>query len=527
MNKKLLCMAATAIAIGCASSVKVSAMAIPSHSIVIGSKAYSIDYVVKPANYGEINSAILNASNVYYVINSNTIKDLFSNSYVSTNVIDSISTINYKDKTGEEYIARGGSDYLEHVPSPFMATATVDVGNGLSILKKINVNSITVPNARYYSVGENSYIKQVGTAIQTTLSGNSANIYFYGDSSGNSLIATGTIDVSTSSGVGGVPVSNLQYAMGNSSGNINNMGLVATDLDNQWIYYRGTGGDLFKVKSDGVDRTQLTLGNDAKYINVVGNQVYYVHTNPATKTSGAISGIYRMKVDGSDAVVTQSGTTVTKKTGNLIFSSSSTMNDVIAVGDYIYYINDSDGSLHRFNVNSNYDSIISSTDKYTDINIVKNYLYAINTTDKNKIYKINLNTLISSKVSDVQAKHLNVADGWIYYRNYADGEKLYRMNLDATENDKLCDDIVYNLNVCKDTVYYKDGSDANKLYMIGADGTGGQQVITPVPKTMGAKLSNDVVEYVNVINNTVYYSPASMGSLTSILKDGSGKTIMK
>lgn len=524
MSKKLLSIIA-AISVTAYSS-SVSAMAIPSHSIVIGNKAYSIDYIVKPANYGEVNTQILNASNVYYVVNDSTVKDLFSNAYVSTSVIDSVPTITYKDGDGEQYIARSGSDYLEHVVSPFMAVAKVEIGSGLSLFKKITVTSATIPDARYFRVSGSSYIKAVGDFIQTTISDSSVNVYFYADSTGNNLVARGTLDVSTSTGAIPKNISNLQYVLGNSSGNINNSGLVATDEDNQWIYYRGTGGNLFKVKSDGVDRTQLTSAHDAKYINVVGDELYYVHTTPATKTVPATTGIYKMRVDGSDAVPIMSGTRNVGTMGRLIYSNTAGMEDVIVAGDWIYYINSGDKSLHRVTVDGYSDSYIS-TSQYTDINIVKNYIYAVNQSDHNKIYKIDLNGYAATKVSDVQAKHLNVVDGYMYYRNYSDNEKLYRMDTDGIENKKLCDDKVFNLNVCGDTIYYKNDSDGDRLYKIGADGTGGQQVLTPVPLTKGTKLANDVVEYVNAIDPNVYFAPANMSTVTSIAKDGSGRAVMK
>lgn len=531
MKKTILTVAAAAAISIIFYASPAKAMAIPSHSIVIGNKAYSIDYVVKPANYGEVNSQIVNASNVYYVINSTTIKDLFSNTYVSTNVIDSVATITYKDADGEEYTARGGSNYLEHVDNPFAASAEVTIGSGLNLFKKITISSTTVPHARYYKIAGSSYIKAVGNAIQAAISDDNVDVYFYADSTGNNLVAIGNLDVSSSTSTMDRPVSNLRYAVGNSSGNINNLGLVATDLDNQWVYYRGTAGDLYRVKSDGVDRTQLTLAHDAKYINVVGGELYYVHTTAATKTAPASTGIYKMKADGSDSVPIMSGTKAVGKMGNLVFSSPNTLSDVIVAGDWIYYINDGDGSLHRVSVSDPGDGSTDfkiSSEKYTDINFVKNNIYAVDTTnDENKIYKIDMNTFATAKVSDVEAKHLNIVGNWIYYRDYLDNEKLYRMSLDGTEKDKLCDDMVYNLNVAGDTIYYKNHSDGDKLYKIGIDGTGGQQVLTPVPLNKGTKVSNDVVEYVNAIGSNIYFSPTTLSSVTSIAKDGTGKTIMK
>lgn len=527
MNKKII-IAATLLALGYSSTAR--AMAIPSHSIVIGTKAYSLDYVVKPANFGEIDNAINSVSgnsSIYYVVNSSTVKDLFTNEYVSTNVIDSIPTINYKDGTGEQYIARSGQNYMEHVTSPFSASADVQIGSSFNLIKKITITSVSIPDANYFSVA-GSNITSVGNSVQTTILDNTSSVYFYADSSGQNLVAVGTLDTGSSTGSVTRAVTNLDYAMGNSSGNINNMGFVAGDSQNEWVYYRGTGGNLFRVKTDGVDRTQLTTGHDAQYINVVGNYVYYVHSNAATKTTPATTGVYRMKVDGSDSMPIMSGTKQVGTMGTPIFVSTNQLTDVIIAGDWIYYINASDGTLHRANVNGYGSDVQVSSDRYQDINIVKNYIYAVNLSQGGKIYKIDLmNNYSASKVSDVEVRHLNVVDGWMYYRNYSDNEKLYRMDIDGTHNTKLCDDMVYNINVAEGSVYYKDGSDGNKLYRINTDGTGGQQIVSPVPAVRGNKISNDVVENINVVDPTIYFSPANLSTVTSIQKDGSLRAVLK
>lgn len=523
MNKKIMFTAFIAAAMFYSSPVK--AMGIPSHSIVIGNKAYALDYVLKPSNFGEISSAMASGSDVYYIVNSSTVKDLFTDNYVSSSVIDSIPLVNFKDADGEQYTSKSGSG-LVHVDSKFMAQATVNVGSSANSMKRINVITAAIPDANYYRVG-NLPIKRVATLSQGIITDDTADVYFYADSAGSNLVAKGTLNISSSTNTSTIPVANLQFATGNTSGNINNMGIVASS--GQWIYYRGAGGDLYKVKTDGVDRTQLTSKHDARYINVVGDKIYYVHSNPATKTTPASTGIYEIKTDGSDAASIMSGTTAVGKMGNLIFSSTSALDDVIAAGDWVYYINHDDGTLHRVNVNSSsygVDNLVS-TSKYTDINIVKNYIYAVNLSDGSKIYKIDLtDAFAATKVSDVAVKHLNVVDDYMYYRNYDDNEKLYRMNLDGNENKKLCDDMVFNLNVAGDTVYYKNHSDGDRLYKIGADGTGGQQVLSPVPLNKGTKVSNDVVEYVNVIDPTIYFAPTTLGTNTSIKKDGSGRAAM-
>lgn len=520
MKKKILA-AVMVAALGCGTTV--NAMAIPSHSIIIGNKAYSLDYVVKPANYGEINAQMANASNVYYVVNSSIIKDLFTDNYVSTNVIDSIPTITYKDGDGEQYIATGGSPYLQHIADSFTASASVDIGSSLNLFKKINITSSTIPDASYYRIDGSSYVKSIGTPIQATVSGSSVKVYFYADSNGDTLVATGNLDISSSTGSGVRIVGNVQYAMGNSSGNINNLGIAAQD--GMWIYYRGTGGALYRIKQDGIDKTQLTIGQDVRYINVVGNYVYYTASTPATKTTAAYTGIYKMKTDGSDAVQTTASGRVTAQTGRLV-ASFPQIHDVIVAGDWIYYINDTDGRMYRVNV-SGYGNTAITSDKYTDINIVKNYIYAVNVSDNNKIYKIDLsNSNAASKVSDVNAMHLNVVDDEIYYRNYGDNEKLYRMSTDGSENVKLCDDMALNVNVSGDSVYYKNASDGNKLYRINTDGTGGQKILA-TNTTSGTRISTDVVEYIAAFDPTIYYSPSTLATITSIQKDGTGKTVLK
>lgn len=83
--------------------------------------------------------------------------------------------------------------------------------------------------------------------------------------------------------------------------------------------------------------------------------------------------------------------------------------------------------------------------------------------------------------------------GKIYFANSADGNRLYAMKEDGTAYAKICEDEVQYINVINGVIYYVNLSDNCALYSIKTDGTG------------RTRLSTDQCAYVNVVNTTIYY----------------------
>jgi len=82
-------------------------------------------------------------------------------------------------------------------------------------------------------------------------------------------------------------------------------------------------------------------------------------------------------------------------------------------------------------------------------------------------------------------------DKGIIYRSESDNWKLYYY--DGKEKVKICDDIASYINIIDDTVYYSNYSDGHKLYKVNFDGSNRE------------KITDFHVSNVNAINHEVYF----------------------
>lgn len=82
---------------------------------------------------------------------------------------------------------------------------------------------------------------------------------------------------------------------------------------------------------------------------------------------------------------------------------------------------------------------------------------------------------------------------WIYYENTADGDKLYRKSVTGVDDYVISDDSVQYINVVGDWVYYSNYDDGGKIYKIKTDGTQRQ------------KICDDMASCINVVGDKIYY----------------------
>jgi hypothetical protein len=100
---------------------------------------------------------------------------------------------------------------------------------------------------------------------------------------------------------------------------------------------------------------------------------------------------------------------------------------------------------------------------------------------------------------------------WVYYSNYSDGKKIYKMHSNGSQNTKLNDTESEYINVVNDWVYYYNESEDN-IYKMRTDGT------------KSTKLNDDGGVYINVVNDWIYYCNASTFNIYKMRIDGTEKT---
>lgn len=290
----------------------------------------------------------------------------------------------------------------------------------------------------------------------------------------------------------------------NTSGNICNFGYYA--VQGNWVYYSNfdDGGRLYKMKIDGT-RSQKLCDDNVKFINVVGDWVYYLSYNNDK------SYINKIKTDGS------SKTTLIEDEGYTRFLN--------VCGDRIYYIVGKGGGV----ANSWYYSVNELKTDGTKVgeafrfpktcspmyfNVAGNYGYCLvnqfeGNNPKNYIYKFslygsgNFTKLVEGAIT------FNVSEDWIYYGNF---NEIRKIKVDGKEDQKITDGFPGGLpdgqggdppclNVEGNWIYYKDWP-TQEVYKVDVNGNS---------KT---KLADCVAGSISIVGDYLYcpeYVPDSSG----------------
>lgn len=244
------------------------------------------------------------------------------------------------------------------------------------------------------------------------------------------------------------------------------------NVSGDWIYYVNINemGKLYKVKTDGTNRTKL-LDTNVNSVRVVGDWIYY------TKPNGGISELYKIKTDG------------TSNTKFIFSDSSiSGVDDFITVfGDWIYtncYVKDPATStyssyIYKIKVDGSQAVKLSDTYSYR-MNIFGDWLYYQDPHDNYNIYKMKLEgsevtQLTNYTNNDGNVYNFMVTSQGIFYSmanntdfTATDKLGLYKINNDGSGNIRLSTLKARFINSINNWVYFDDG---NASYRIMTDGT--------------------------------------------------------
>jgi hypothetical protein len=277
--------------------------------------------------------------------------------------------------------------------------------------------------------------------------------------------------------------------VGNSSGNISNLGLASKEMG--WIYYYNPLNSQ-TISKDKLDGSQsVRINNDiSSEINVVNNWIYYSNTSDN-------NSIYKLKT---------TGTSRTKLNND----SSSYIN---VSNGWIYYSNSSDNNcIYKIRTDGSEKTKICN-DSSLYISVLGDWIYYSNASDDYKLYKIGFDGSGKLKLNDDKSFFLNTTLDSIYYSNISDGGKIYSISLDGTENRKINEDRSYFINVTNSGIFYCNLDDSKNLYKIGLDGSN---------KT---KLYEGKIEFINVVDNWVYFTAQDEEEIPALYRiniDGSG-----
>jgi hypothetical protein len=286
-----------------------------------------------------------------------------------------------------------------------------------------------------------------------------------------------------------IPPGNL-IAYGNTLPNLINAGSVA--VNEGYMYFRKSsdGGKLYRKPVSG-GQSQKLCDDNARYINVIGDWVYYVNWSDLCLYKVKNDGTGRQKVFDEkmyqpviiNDMVYFRGYTNYPLCKRKIGSAASTVLDgdkvhsINPYGGWIYYIKDMNGEKQVWKIK--YDGTgkqkIANEPYVYSIYIRSNMLLCIDNQHKS-LFSINLDgtgqqyPLDQERVSD----SINFDDQWIYYKNASDNGALYRIKMDGTGKLKLVNESASSICTGDGWIFFYNSQD--RLFRIKPDGTGLSEV---------------------------------------------------
>ncbi|AGY77300.1 DUF5050 domain-containing protein [Clostridium autoethanogenum] len=524
MKKTRLLVMTAAIVLGIGTSVYAK---LPPNSIVVGNNVYDISYFTNDAsgtNTAKVNDQLANnLGKLYYVDSTGVAKDIFTEATVDDSQIVSKvgNTLTYYPGNGttEKIVTDANNNFLD--PNTITGGYVIAhitykqlLSEGLNLFTCQLSQLSGVSGAAYFQVGSSPMtpLTDVATYMGQLSNGAGNMVHLYA-SDGATELANGYLNIVTNGASSGDKNLTVNLTLtgnstdvdsstqGNKAYNIVNNGFVTIDKSGKWIYYSNTGdsGKLYKRSATGTD--DMLISNDsAKYINVVGDWVYYSNYNDGGK-------IYKVKIDGTQR----------QKISDDMASC------VSVVGDSIYYINHSDNDRIYVQDSTGKKMVLSDQAKY--LSVTGNFLFYVNAGDSNTLYSYDLRNSRKAKISTINTKFINACndylvfytgyDGVLYRSTNAQGQIPVPMSVTtnvqtsakASSYKALTDKPTIICATDDNNIYYISYVDGNKIYKL--DNTGN-----------GYRVVNDSADYINIINDSLYYMKS--GKISVAPKDGDG-----
>lgn len=264
---------------------------------------------------------------------------------------------------------------------------------------------------------------------------------------------------------------NDSTTIGNSAGNLYNMGLLCEYGD--YIYFSNPSDSfhLYRMEKDGTNIKKLN--HDSSFsINIANGYVYYTRKNKMGQSdfflSGYAYGIYRFNI----------------KNHEIIQLNDSLSEYICLSGNYIYFQEYSDDGLvfSKVNINDKKDYIRLDSEGYTIANASKGNLYFSGINKNHNIHRLDTSNDKSSVFVSGNYYQPSVVNDSIYLIDLENGYSLIKINLDTMEKITLSDERCINYNVYEDYVFYQvenlDDSSKNGLFRMKTDGSSNEAVIS-------------------------------------------------
>ncbi len=244
-----------------------------------------------------------------------------------------------------------------------------------------------------------------------------------------------------------------------------------------WIYFR-ENYKMYKMRIDGSDKTMFADASIIFEMRVDGDWIYYINGSDGSK-------LYKIKVDGS-------------KNTKL---SDDSISEIVAIdNNNIYYIKNENYSyddpnlVYKMTLDGKKEKVIQGLGLgFLSFPFVQDgWIYYENADDDYKLYKIKTNGKSKTKLIDAELTEVQIIDDWIYFIDISDYH-LYKARLDGSDKIKVSDEKIYSYIIDEDWIYYSNIEDKDKLYRIKLDGS------------EKSKLNNDRSQILKIVDGWIYY----------------------
>lgn len=212
-----------------------------------------------------------------------------------------------------------------------------------------------------------------------------------------------------------------------------------------------------------------------KYLTIVGDYLYFVNTDMLTSTIFG-DGIYRAKKDGSEWKENVLGGT------KMIDGKNDKLFSLATDGKNLYFYKANTRHLYRFDGTKTTDimeGFVPPEEKtilttYYAKNLVYNgELYFINMLDEGRLYKTNLSSGTTSRITSLEVADFAINDKKLYYSTVRlkVNFDLYMLDMSSGEESRISTEKCYYLNFVNGKIYYANFSKKNTINEMNFDGT--------------------------------------------------------
>ena len=289
--------------------------------------------------------------------------------------------------------------------------------------------------------------------------------------------------------------------IGNTSGNLNNKGLVCED-DN-YIYFSNLndGKCLYRMNKDATDPVRLA-DIPVSYINTGGDYLYFYFDDPGgTKfmgVAGRMSGIFRLKKNEKDYVCLDKCTSgILNLIGSTLFyehydntngmqlyhsnldgsdkglAVDEIINPACVVNGDIFYSEQDSQVLKIYRPGDSQGRIYMEYAVYNPI-VDGSDLYFLNMNDDYRLYRYSMSTGDLTKITEERVDTFNVYNGVIFYQRNTD-PALIRVNADGSGAIVIAEGNYENIN-CTSTYTFYSPFKENAMYLTATFGGNGESV---------------------------------------------------